>query len=703
MDSRSPHWLPDRALVPTRWAFALSALATVGAWLLSARGSGLPLTANRGLALAALAAGLAWLALATVRRWRREPGEPVVTPGRVLIVLTLLSLGVRWTGIQFELIDHYYNDEGVFYAMAVRINQGDLLPDTFNYGHFLYYASALTIWLQDLFPQLTATLVEFFFGYEAPEEVALLLLRGLTATLGALTTIPVFIVGLRVAGPLAGALGGALILFSPLYNEVSQLTISDVPSAFFATLTLMFVANLLEGENWRDYLLAGVSAGLAAGSKYPGGVVAVAIIGVWVYWRIRSRRWSWHLLAAGLVSMIAFLAIMPALWMNSGTAFSGSGLDITFGWRQYARSGWIGTMPTSNLGWYSGQILHSFGIASLVIGLSGLLVLPANGRRRLLAILPYPLVYLWLIVSMNMVVRRNLQPVLPALAAVLGVGVAAWGYRLLRSKRLPGRYAVAVLCLVSLLGPTVRTVASDISRTRPGTRQLAKAFIEENYPWGTGVIHEAYAPGLSRHHNYRLGNRSAAAFKMEDIRSGLWDLVILTPKAYQRFFEEQRGDRPWVEDFRQRYETMFSFPLEKEFRPSLFRAGPPLYIYRIDPEEILYATQRTFTAQDVAFTSHPSIKSDDGADVLRFERKGRSVLFKDYFEPGTYEIELRGDFESAAGRLFVYSRDNEEVAAIRKLAVTRTVELPRKGKYFFRLFLKPPGKLTEFTVSRRPR
>ena len=147
------------------------------------------------------------------------------------------------------------------------------------------------------------------------------------------------------------------------------------------------------------------------------------------------------------------------------------------------------------------------------------------------------------------------------------------------------RHAVAILCLVSLTIPASKTAAWDISRLRPGTRQLAKAFIEENFPWGTGVIHEAYMPRPDPRRNPRMGGRFAARHPMEVLRNPKWDLVMLTPNAYRRFFVEQRdSDRAWVENRRRQYEEMFTFPLVKEFRPGRWRAGPWLYIYQTDPE-----------------------------------------------------------------------------------------------------------------------
>ena len=182
-------------------------------------------------------------------------------------------------------------------------------------------------------------------------------------------------VGARAAPPDSWA--PALITAATIYNEVTHVYISDVPAAFFATLCLYFVARLAGRETLRDYLLAGAAAGLAAGCKYPAGVVAVAIAGVWAWWRWQERRWSWSLLLAAAASVATFLAVMPAFLVHAGDAFAGQGRDVFFGVRQYAESGWIGVEKNSNAAWYGGKLLETFGIGALLLGAAGMCCLDA--------------------------------------------------------------------------------------------------------------------------------------------------------------------------------------------------------------------------------------------------------------------------------------------------------------------------------------
>ncbi|HLE85138.1 MAG TPA: glycosyltransferase family 39 protein, partial [Thermoanaerobaculia bacterium] len=394
--------------------------ATVALWLLDALGRGLPAAVDRVVAGLALSATAALLVRAVRRRWREG------LAGRLLLAVLALALAACFIGLASELTTRYFGDEGIYRANARRINGGQLLRPYFVYPHLLFHLDALALWLAGLFGPVVPRLASALYGVEGVGPVAALVTRGVTALLGALTAAPVFAAARRVAGLFAAATAGALAALSPLYLEVAHLNLSDVPGAFFAAMTVMQCAALLDGESRRGYLLAGLWAGLAAGGKYPAGVVAVAIAAVWLRWRIAERRWGWGLPWAGAAALAAFLATTPSLLAFPAAVFSGGGKDILLGVRQYAGSGWTGVVRESNLAYYGWLLRLDKGLPALGLGLTGIAGLGSRERARWLWLTPFPAAYLILILAMNVAVSRNLLPALPALAVLLGAGAAGW-------------------------------------------------------------------------------------------------------------------------------------------------------------------------------------------------------------------------------------------------------------------------------------
>jgi hypothetical protein len=546
--------------------------------MLHVAGHDLP-AVSRVAVVVALASSAAWLGLLLARSFSGKSGRD---RWMVLLLpaLLVLSLSVRFTGLSHEVDGRYYLDEGTYYHHASAIDEGKWLRLSFVYPHFLYYADAFALWVTGLFPGMAARW-SGAIGVTDPLSIQWLALRGVVGLLSALTVIPVFRIAERLGGPWAGVCSSILLIFSPLYNDGSHLNICDVPSAFFATLCLLWVARLVDEERTRDYVLAGVCAGLAAGSKYPAGVVAVAIVAVWVRWRIARRDLSFGLLWAGLAALATFVAVMPSMVVFPEAAFLGN-RGIFFGVHQYGQGGWLGVMPDSNPRFYAGHIVESFGWAAAVLGLAGFLWAGRSELARRLWLLPFPLAYLGLISAMNMVVKRNLYPVIPILAVVLGVGVAAWIVRLLAlpRARLAVRAALAaLLALACVWMPADATVRQAASFASPSTREEALAWIRAHVPRGAAILKESYTPDFAPGEYEVTHLRFAGRLSPEDLRQ--FQYVLLASAAYGRFLDAEALRRPHQREIAASYGEVFrTFVLVKQWEPKETQLGPELRLYR---------------------------------------------------------------------------------------------------------------------------
>jgi hypothetical protein len=530
----------------------------------------------RGIVLLAFASFSAWLGARLARSFREKRAAALVLPA-----LLVLALVVRFIGLSHEVEGRYYLDEGTYYHHASEIDAGRWLRLSFVYPHFLYYADAMALWLAGLFPGVVSR-IGSGLGVSDPLGLSWLVLRSVVAVLSALTVIPVFRIAERIKGLWAGAAAALLLIFSPLYNAGSHLNTCDVPSAFFAALCLLFVARLIDEESLRDYLLAGIAAGLAAGSKYPAGVVAVAIIAVWVRWRLvrgqTHRDFRLGLLWAGLAAMAAFVAVMPSLVVFPQAAFLGN-RGMLFGVHQYGQGGWLGVTPRSNSGFYAGQIVESFGWPAILVGLAGLLWFfwsRREDRYRWLWLIPFPLIFLALITAMSMVVKRNLYPVLPILAVFLGLGISFW-----REKW--DRRLAALLLLGCLALPAWSTLQADVALARPTTREEAAAWIRANVPPGASIMKESYTPDFRAGEFQVLHRRFVTRLSLDELRR--FDYVLVANAAYGRFADPAALAQPHQQEMARRYQEIFrSFELVREWRPAGLQEGPVLRLYRpVDP------------------------------------------------------------------------------------------------------------------------
>lgn len=683
--------LPPGAALGAAWG------AVVLLWLADAAGHGLPAAIDRLAVALALALTAALAARAALRHgWRGG------WAGRALLVVVAVAVALCFLGLDHEVAGRDFGDEGIYRAHAERINgEGQLLRPWFVYPHLLFYLDALALWAAGLFRPVVAALAALLYGVEEEVAVSVLVTRAVTATLGALLPIPVFVVARRAAGDVAAVAAATLAAVSLLVVEEAHLNLSDVPAAVFAALTVMQASALLDRERTRDYLLAGLWAGLAAGSKYPAGLAALAIVALWLRWRLRERRWGWGLLWASAASVAAFLATTPSLLAFSGAVFGGE-TDVLFGFRQYAYSGWTGVVRGSNALYYGDLLAANFGLPAIVLGLAGAAGLSRRELSRLAWLLAFPVLYVALLLALEVAVPRNLLPAVPFVAVALGCGIAG-GWRLLTRTGRLGRLRVpaAVVLAAAILVPPVIATASEVVRlSRPTTREEAAAWIEASLPPGSFFVQEAYTPRLSPEWRFPARHpRFAVRLAREELEDPAYDFLFLAGGSYNRFLRPRNLDDPALEAFAERYREIFArYELVREWAPGRWQGGSELRLYRLDPDPVPWRARRAF-APEAALLSSPEMAPSPEDPAIRYVAPEQWSLFKEYLAAGRYRVRVASD--APAGRIEIRDRTNRRIAeAVLAADGTAEVEIPARDKVFLYVVLPPPARLTGVRIVR---
>ncbi len=707
-----PATLPASVKLPRPGPTALGLLAiSVGLWLASAGGLGVPRRLAQLVVAGMVVAALGFLAQSIRKLWRGDWLEG--QEGRWLLAVLALAGLTYGIGLGHEIGLLSFADEGIFRAQAERINRGQLLKGWFIYPHLLFYLDAFALWLGGLFRGPVEALARGVYGLSDPVYVNALLTRFVTGLLGAATVLPTFLLGRRLGGSVAAALAGGLVAFSPLYLEVAHLNLSDVPAGFFATLTVWAAVRLLDGESTGGYVLAGLAAGLAAGSKYPAGVAAVAIFAVWLRARLASRRapveptsrspynQPWGLAVAAGAAIAAFLATTPSL-LAFPQAVLGGGADPLFGARLYNDRGWVGVAHASNLAFYGKEIAYGLGLGALVAGLSGLglLAFDRAERPRLARLgwaMAFPLTFGLLLLAMRLAVRRNLMPILPALAVALAVGAALlWqrAGRLASPWRGLGR---AALALAVLLPPAATSAGLLVTWSFPTTRQQAVAWIGQHFPPGSYVVREDYTPDLGPPLRFfQRRPRMAIRIPPPEMADPKHDFLIVASDAYGRFLRLDREGDPEVADPARRYRELFArHPEVAIFQPDRLHGGPEVRIFHLDPEAPPFARAARFGAAD-AWPAADAMRPA-GATAVAFSEEGSWAMFKAHLAAGSYRAILQA---SAGGELEIRTREDSVLARVPITPESPArVELPRPEKYFFYVSLPAGSRLEGLSLE----
>ncbi|UCF05019.1 MAG: glycosyltransferase family 39 protein [bacterium] len=211
------------------------------------------------------------------------------------LLLVAVAAVLRMYGIDWGL-PHVYEEAIPLSKARMMWKWGspagvDLNPHFFNYPSLVLYIHFIGQGLlyigSRLFGEVGSTF-DFQVLYVVNKTPFILVARLITAAFGIATVWVTYQVGRRVAGEVAGTTSAFFIAVNTYHMERCQMVEVDVPLLFFVMLTLLFIIRILEEPVRRNYLLAGVSMGLAVSSKYTGALLILPLAAA----HLLAGRWS---------------------------------------------------------------------------------------------------------------------------------------------------------------------------------------------------------------------------------------------------------------------------------------------------------------------------------------------------------------------------------------------------------------------------
>jgi 4-amino-4-deoxy-L-arabinose transferase-like glycosyltransferase len=435
--------------------------------------------------------------------------------GGVLIA----SLGLRLWGIKQGLPYSYNSDEAThFVPQAVGFLGGDFNPHYFlnppAYTYLLYLV--LAAWFGG-----GHALHQAFVGDPTSVYVVARVVAALLSTASVWLT---YLAGARLFGRWAAVLAAAVLGLAFLPVFYSHLALNDAPVLAPVALALWGVARIASGRagpgapgaifvperrhadaesqkspsGARDYALAGLGVGLAAATKYTGGIVVVCLLGAFAVDAGRGDRAgpARRLVIGLVVAAVAFLIANPYALLNHHAFLQGI--------RDQASAVGVTKLGTStDNGWLYYLWTYTWGLGwvpALAGTAGGVLLLARRHWAYALALLPAPLIYILYMGAQERFFGRWLMPIFPIVALLAGCAVIQ-GLQALQSIPPPGRgrrWAAAVAGAIATALLLTQSVAADIHNdavlSRPDTRNLARAWMVAHIPAGAKVVIEPVVP-----------------------------------------------------------------------------------------------------------------------------------------------------------------------------------------------------------------
>lgn len=381
---------------------------------------------------------------------KAAPRLDVLIPlGLFALTLLLRLVGIGW-GLKNDLHWHsYHPDEAVVFAYAQQIEPAklDFTPGFYNYGTL--YLTVLKV-----AGDVVAT---YSGGYDPrkPQEVADFFSRGhmagrvISALAGAGTVWVVFLMLRRRTNLLGAIMGSLMVGFAPGHVMHSRFQTVDILGAFFVALCLHNALKFLppEGEDplgdipgLKVAALAGVWAGLAAGTKYTG-ILAILALAAALY---LAKRPNWGRdLGAGIgASLLVFLVTTPGIFLESAKFMKDFKYEMT---HTATGHGLVFEGTPSGFVYHLGNLAAGIGPILAVLALIGLGVAAWQRQRWAWVVLAFMLPYYILIGRAEVKFLRYTFPLYAGMAM-------GFGWLMGRSHERKGAGLAVVACGIAGLG-----------------------------------------------------------------------------------------------------------------------------------------------------------------------------------------------------------------------------------------------------------
>jgi hypothetical protein len=415
---------------------------------------------------------------------RRDLHRPAL--GLILIVTFLLRI---W-GVKQGLPYSYNSDEAThFVPRAVAFFSQDLNP------HYFLNPPA--------YSYVVHIVLELWFGsadavthaYTSNPTSVFVLARVVAAVLGTIAVWLTYLAGGRLFNRTVGLLAAAIfgLAFLPIFY--SHLALNDTPTLAPVALSLYGIAGVVRRGRTRDYAIAGIGIGLAAGFKYTGGITMLCLLAACVCDAAGSRL----LPTAGKLALALTLALAAFVLANPYALLDFSSFQAGISQQASLAGGQdpvkLGSGAGSGIAYYLWTFTWGlvWGPALSAVGGAALLL----ARRRLamaLVLLPAPITFIIFMGEQQRFFGRWLMPIFPIVVILAAYGAIEGARWVVRTTGLPASFAGTLMTILLLAQSFFVVIHNDEVLSRPDTRNLTRAWMVSHIPAGAKVVVEPVVP-----------------------------------------------------------------------------------------------------------------------------------------------------------------------------------------------------------------
>ncbi|MFA5162200.1 MAG: glycosyltransferase family 39 protein [Elusimicrobiales bacterium] len=396
-----------------------------------------------------------------------------IPPSALLLAALACGAALRLWGISFGLPHTEARpDESTIIAMAIRFWKDGFRPISLIYPTLITYILALVYGVSALFKGAPEGVYRCLMDWYASSPAFFFLTARLMGALAGTATVYVcWLAGREAAGETgsrrAAFFSSAFMALCYLHARDSHFGALDAPMTFFIALSAYYCLKSLRTQAGRDYLLAGIAAGLAAGTKYAGVLLVFPVLAAHII-SVRDGKSPFlgrgpALFTLGLAG--AFMLTTPWLVLDPARTLA----DYRF------HKSLHGFMSGGSWLYHIQFTLYrGLGAPLFFSALAGMILLLRENWRRGVVLFSFAAVYFLVLARTHSVYARYGLPLLPFCCIAAGYFAAA-------AQKLRPAVWIALFSLITL-DSAAKIVKLDSLLAKEDSRALAMRGLDAKLP-----------------------------------------------------------------------------------------------------------------------------------------------------------------------------------------------------------------------------
>lgn len=410
----------------------------------------------------------------------------------LLFFTVVMAVALRIWGIRFGLPYRYHIDETFYVALSLKLPTSRFDIPIKTHGPNLFYMVLLLEYVAYFIISLVIgrvdSITQFEALYRSDPTIFVLLARLTSVIAGVATLVPVFLIGRKIVNRTVGLLAAIILAATFQHVRESHYGTPDMLAAFLFTCSILFCLELQQNRQARNYLLAGLFAGLATGTKFTNILLWVPLSIAHITSLSEPLGHSVRRVARKLINSAIFVA-MGGFVLGFAFAYPNTILRPArlYEYVSYlvdvGRNGFIPQFviePAPAWYYYLYSLTWGYGWILLILALFGL-PLMLTKHRRIGLILVSSVIANYLILSRApYYASRYLGSMIPIMCVSAAVAIYWIAKSIGKTVKLRREIVLAIIVVVALFQPLSSAIRHNILLTRIDTRTEAVAWMEEN-------------------------------------------------------------------------------------------------------------------------------------------------------------------------------------------------------------------------------